>query len=101
MSPEGKRQATIEKVSKDILNKISSFGSLTETRQRITEDAGPISNNTSPAAEAHETTFVFNAINSINQKTKNTLSVEDSSFLIQKLEQLARGSGSKKTESWV
>lgn len=101
LSPEGKRRATIEKVSKDILNKISSFGSLTETRQRIAEDADPISNDTSSAAEAHETKFVFNAIDSINQKTKNTLSVEDSSFLIQKLEQLARGSGSKKTESWV
>jgi len=96
LSPEGKRQATIEKVSKDILNKISRFGSLPETRHKIAEDTDMISNNKSAATEEQETTFVFNAINSINQKTKNTLSVEDSGFLIQKFEQLARGFGKKK-----
>ena len=101
LSPEEKRRVTVEKVSKDILNKISSFGSLTETRQKIAEDADMISSNKSSTTEEKETTFVFNAINSINQKTKNTLSVEDSGFLIQKLEQLARGSSNKKTESWV
>ena len=101
LTPEGKRQATIEKVSKDILNKITRFGSLTETRQSITEDNGKIPHNESPADEKQETTFVFNAIDSINQKITNTLSVEDSGFLIQKLEQLAKESGNKKTESWV
>jgi len=101
LRPGGKRQATIEKVSQDILHKISSFGSLSETRQRIAERSDMISNNTSSATEGHETPFVFNAINSINQKTKNSLSVEDSSVLIQKLEQLARVSGNKKTDSWV
>lgn len=100
LTPEGKRQAMIEKVSKDILNKIRRFGSVTATPRGIAEDADMISHNESPANEKQETTFVFNAIDSVNQKTRNTLPVEDSGFLIQKLEQLARASGNKKTESW-
>ena len=101
LTPEGKRQATIEKVSRDILNKITRFGSLAETRQRITENDEKNSPKEFLADEKHETTFVFNAIDSVNQKITNTLSVEDSGFLIQKLEQLAKESGNKKTESWV
>ena len=46
-------------------------------------------------------TFVFNAIDTINQKNKNTLSVDDSSFLIQRLEQLAKKAGDKKMESGI
>jgi hypothetical protein len=86
LTSEEKRQATIEKVSKDILSKITRFGSLAETRRRISEAAK---------------TFVFNAIDSINQKTTNALPVEDSDFLIHRLEQLAKESGNKKTESWI
>lgn len=91
--PEGKRQATIEKVSKEILNKITKFGSLTDNRRRITEDDQMVSHKEAPVDERQETTFVFNAIDSINQKITNTLSVEDSGFLIQRLEQLAKESG--------
>jgi len=101
LTPEGKRQATIEKVSKEILNKITRFGSLTETRRRITENAKMVSHNEAPADKKQETTFVFNAIDSINQKITNTLSVGDSGFLIQRLEQFAKEPGDKKTESWV
>jgi len=101
LSLEGKRQATIEKVSKDILSKITRFGSLTKTRRRSTADDKTISHNKVPADEKQKTTFVFNAIDSINQKITNTLSVEDSGFLIQRLEQMARESGDKKKESWV
>jgi len=96
LTPVGKRQAMIEKVSTDILNTIRRFGSVPETPRRIAEDIGMSSHNESPVNEKHETTFVFNAIDSVNQKTRNTLPVEDSGFLIQKLEQLARSSGNKK-----
>jgi hypothetical protein len=101
LTPEGKRQATIDKVSSDILNKITRFDSLAETRQRITENNAMTPQNESAADNKQETTFVFNAIDSLNQKITNTLSVEDSGFLIKKFEQLAKAPGNKKTESWV
>jgi hypothetical protein len=101
LTPEGKRQATIEKVSKDILDKISRYGSLDEINQSITEQT-----NVNPGYEnlpdkEKNKTFVFNAIDTINKKSTNTLSVDDSSFLIQRLEQLAKKAGDKKPESWI
>ena len=101
LTPEGKRQATIEKVSKDILDKISRYGSLNETRQRITEHTNVNSDNETLPHKVENKTFVFNAIDTINEKRTNTLSVDDSSFLIQRLEQLAKKASDKKTESWV
>ena len=101
LTPEGKRQATIEKVSKDILDKISRYSSLNEVNQSITEQT-----NVNPGYEnlpdkEKNKTFVFNAIDTINKKSTNTLSVDDSSFLIQRLEQLAKKAGDKKPESWI
>jgi hypothetical protein len=55
----------------------------------------------STAGDEQDTTFVFNVIDTVNQKTKNTLSVEDSSFLIKRLEQLSKEAGDKKMESWI
>ena len=101
LSPEGKRQAMIEKISRDILDKISRYDAMNETRQQNTEYANMKSDNGALPHKTENKTFVFNAINSINQKSTNTLSVDDSSFLIQRLDQLAKKASDKKTESWV
>ena len=101
ISPGGKRQATIEKVSKDIIDKISRYDTLNETRQQITEYNNINSDNGDLPDKTENKTFVFNAIDSINQKSKTTLSVDDSSFLIQRLEQLAKKASDKKTGSWI
>ena len=101
LTPEGKRQATIERVSKDILEKISRLGSRNGVDQQPTERAKDGVEKETAADDGKETTFVFNVIDTINQKRRNTLSVEDSSFLIKRLEQLSKEEGDKKTESWV
>jgi hypothetical protein len=44
----------------------------------------------SASAKPNRVGFVFNVIDTINNKTTNTISVEDSSFLIQRLEQLSK-----------
>ena len=101
LTPEGKRQATIEKVSKDILEKISRYGSLNKDGHPI-DDNGQVTSTEEPSEQKSEDrTFVFNEIDAINKKYKNTLSVDDSSFLIQKLEQLAKKASDKKPESWI
>ena len=99
LTPEGKLKTTIDKVSRDILKKITRIDSLAETRRAMTADHEKIPPNSTPAAEKQDTTFVFNAIDSINQKKTNTLSIDDSDFLIRKFDQLAKESGNKKTES--
>jgi len=97
LSPEGKRQAMIDKVSRDILDKISNYSSRNENRKRFTDYAA----KESVPHKVGKKTFVFNAIDSINQKIKNTLSVDDSNFLLQQFEQLAKKAGDKKMESWI
>ncbi len=101
LAPEGKQKATMEKVSRDIFNKITRFGSLTETRHRITEPAKGKTDKKTAGGKTNKTTFTFNVIDTINKKITNTLSVEDCSFLIQRLEQLSKEAVDKKTESWV
>jgi hypothetical protein len=101
LSSEGKRQSTIEKVSQDIIDKISRYGSRNETRRQIMEYTDVSSDNKTLPHKAEIKTFVFNAIDTINQKNKTTLSVDDSSFLIQRLEQLAKKAGDKKMESGI
>jgi hypothetical protein len=98
LSPKGKRQTMIEKVSKDILDKISRYGSLSETRPRIAEQAHINSKKEVLPGKANKA-FVFNAIDTINKKRKNTLSVDDPSYLIQRLEQLAKSD--PKPVSWI
>lgn len=101
LAPGGRREATIEKVSKAIIDKITRSGNLNETRPRITEHArGKTDTETTPGP-TNKTTFVFNVIDAINKKITNTLSVEDSNFLIRRFEQLSKEAADKKTESWV
>jgi hypothetical protein len=101
LTPKVKRQATIEKVSNDIIEKITRFGSQTRSDHEPTERAKKGVEKGTGAGDAKETTFVFNVIDTINQKTRNTLSVENSSFLIKRLEQLSKEAGDKKMDSWV
>ena len=98
---EGKRQATLEKVSKDILEKITRLGTQNGADQQPTERATERVEKETGADDREESTFVFNVIDTINQKRRNTLSVEDSSFLIKRLEQLSKEVGDKKMESWI
>jgi len=101
LTPEGKRQATLEKVSRDILEKITRFGTQNGADQQPTERATEGVEKETAADDTEESTFVFNVIDTINQKRRNTLSVQDSSFLIKRLEQLSKEVGDKKMESWV
>ena len=87
---EGKRRATIEKVSKEILDKIIRFGSQTDPPLGRSEPIEASADNERPSTQTNSVGFVFNVIDTINKKTTNTVPVEDSSFLIQRFEQLSK-----------
>ena len=101
LATEGRRRTAIEKVSKDILKKISRYGTLKAERQRNTEHVKESSNGETAANTTENKIFVFNKIDAIDQKSRNTLSVNDSSFLIKKLEQLTKSAKDKKPESRI
>ena len=92
LTSEGKRRTTIEKVSKEILDKIIRFGSQTDSPHPHgrSEHMKVNMDKVSASAKPNSVGFVFNVIDTINKKTTNTVSVEDSSFLIQRLEQLSK-----------
>ena len=90
LTSEGKRRTTIEKVSNEILDKIIRFGSQTDSSHGRSENLKANTDKVSASAKPNRVGFVFNVIDTINKKTTNTVSVEDSSFLIQRLEQLSK-----------
>ena len=90
LTTEGKRRATIEKVTKEIYNKILRSGSQANSSHREPENIKGNLGNESASAKPKKTDFVYNVIDAINKKTTSTVSAEDSSFLIQRLEQLSR-----------
>ncbi|MGD9176030.1 MAG: hypothetical protein PVF29_17830 [Desulfobacterales bacterium] len=90
LSTEGKRRATIEKVAKDILRKISAYGAngqIKDNAQLRSEDHAQKPTETD---NKKETAFVFNVIDDLNQKTTTALSVKDTNFLINRVEQLVK-----------
>jgi excinuclease UvrABC helicase subunit UvrB len=90
LSPEGKRRATIEKVAQDILSKISDYGA---KNKRKIEEADQFQLKEKAHFETDhkkEAAFVFNVIDELNKKTTTALSVKDTDFLVNRLDQLAK-----------
>ena len=92
VTPEGKRRATIEKVSREIFDKITRFGSQAESTQQTVDQTIGKPDNQNGADNTDNTRFVFNVIDTINEKKTNTISVEDPNFFIQRLDQWAKDS---------
>ena len=90
LSPEGKRKATIEKVSDEILNKISELGNRAATDAY---DRSISKGQSAPAVEqekSKDNEFVFNVIDKVNRKKTTTYSAKDINFLMNSIEQLAK-----------
>ena len=90
LSTEGKRKATLERVKQDILNKISRYGSKGEINTQKQDVSRENAKNSLESDNKKETGFVFNVIDNLNQKTTTALSVKDTKFLIDRLEELAK-----------
>mgnify|MGYP000051843233 CR=1 FL=1 len=90
LSTEGKRRATIEKVAKDILSKISGYGANGQIKNNEQLIPGGHEQITIESDNKKETAFVFNVIDDLNQKTTTALSVKDTNFLINRVEQLVK-----------
>ena len=90
ISTEGKRRATIEKVAKDILRKISGYGADGQIKDHDQFISAGHEGRTIDSDNKKETAFVFNVIDDLNQKTTTALSVKDTNFLINRVEQLVK-----------
>lgn len=90
LSPEGKRKATIEKVSDEILNKISEIGSKVATTPDDNNLSRDKSKSMAENGDSKDSEFVFNVIDNVNRKKTTTYSAKDIDFLMKSIEQLAK-----------
>ena len=101
ISAEGKRKVVIDKVSADIVDRITQFGPQDKIEHDIVnqledEIGQPV--EFSEEDKKKETDFVFNVFDDQNNKKTNTISVENSSFLTQRLAQLVKEEVDKNLE---
>jgi hypothetical protein len=102
LSSAEKRRATIEKVTQEIFDKITRCNSQAESRHGITRHFTASTNKKNAKARPYKKGFVFNVIDAINKKRTSTLSVEDSSDLIRRLDQLSKNTKNHQDgESWI
>jgi hypothetical protein len=90
LSPEGKRKATIEKVSNDILNKINELGNKVAADPYDNTFTGAQSKTTAEQEQTNDNEFVFNVMDNVNRKITTTYSAKDIDFLMNSIEQLAK-----------
>ena len=99
LSPEGKRKATIEKVSDEILNKISKIGSKVAATPYDNNLSRDKSEPTGDHGGSKDSEFVFNIIDNVNRKKTTTYSAKDIEFLMNSIDQLAKEFVENKGES--
>jgi len=99
ISTEGKRQAIIDKVAGDIVERITSFGPRDEFDQEIVERLESEIGRKVDFNKTKKSEFVFNTIDEKNEKTTSTIPVDDSRFLINRLEDLAKEAVDRNMES--
>ena len=90
ISAEGKRAAIVEKVAAGIVEKITTTGPKAEMEQGITEQIEKEMGKKIDFKKKQGDTFSFTSIDENNEKNIQTLSVEDSNFVIKRMTQLAR-----------
>ena len=90
LSPEGKRKATIEKVSDDILNKINELGNKVAADPYDNTFTVDQSKTTAEQEQTNDNEFVFNVMDDVNRKITTTYSAKDIDFLMNSIEQLAK-----------
>jgi len=99
LSTEGKRRATIEKVARDILSKISDYGSKNESKTKEQDRLQEKKEDHDESDYKREAAFVFNVIDELNKKTTTALSVKDTDFLVDRLEQSANDAVDKDADT--
>lgn len=99
--PESSRQATMEKISRQVLDKVTDVVALSRSQEKTpSELSGPDENAAHPG-EPPATEFTFNVIDSVNRKRISRLAAGDPAALIRRLDQMAEKETTSKTESWV
>jgi hypothetical protein len=90
ISVQARRKAIVEKVTSDIVHKIIHDGSLARRAERI---LGPLGNRPEKNLEngKNDSRLVFKVIDKDKSVVKKTMTIEDSKFLRDELEEISKG----------
>ena len=90
LSSEGKRQAIIEKVTAEIVERITNFGPQEALDHEIINQLEQDTGATVNFGDSNNSEFIYNFIDAKNEKASGTLSINDSNGLVSRLEELAK-----------
>ena len=100
-SQESSRKVTMEKISRQVLNKVTDVAVLSRSQEvALPEPPGP-EEDAPGVDESPETVFTFNVIDSVNRKRISHLPVGDLAALVRRLDPARERASTGKTESWV
>ncbi len=99
MSAEGKRQMVIDKVASEIVERITRFGPQNETDQEIVDKLQNEMKEQKKSKTESNGEFVYNVIDDDNNKNTSSLSLDNSDFMTNRLEQLAKETVNKNMAS--
>jgi hypothetical protein len=98
ISSEGKRQAIIEKVAANIVDRIITEGPKEQNDEQITEQIEKELGKKLDFAKG-KNQFTYTSVDENNEKVSQTLSVEDSIFVVKRMTELARQIADNNMES--
>jgi hypothetical protein len=100
-SPESNRQATMDKISRQVLDKVTDVVALSRSQERTRPDVPGADEDAAGLGEPPATEFTYTVIDSVNRKRISRMAVGDPAALIRRLDQIAEKESTSKTESWV
>ena len=98
ISSEGKRQAIIDKVAANIVDRIITEGPREENEAHITDQIEKELGKKIDFSKG-KNQFTYNTVDENNNKVTRTLSVEDSKFVVKRMTELARQVADNNMES--
>jgi hypothetical protein len=101
LSPETSRQATMAKISRQVLDKVTDVVALSLFQEKPPPESPEHDGDAAAAQAPAETEFTFNVIDAINRKRTSRLAMGDPATLIRRLDPIAEKPSASKTESWV
>ena len=101
LSQESSRQATMEKISRQVMDKVTDVVALSLSQEKAPPESRENDGESAAAPDPAETEFTFNVIDAINRKRTSRLAMGDPASLIRRLGPMAERPSASKTESWV
>jgi hypothetical protein len=101
LSPESSRQATMAKISRQVLDKVTDVVALSLSQEKAAPESTEKDGDAAAAQAPAETEFTFNVMDAIHRKRTSRLAMGDPATLIRRLDPMAEKPSASKTESWV